>query len=213
MLSTGVPSLLVGRDKNTQSDGDTEGSPALGIPRNRGNSLHHLQVRDAYRVSNLGASSCPLRGDRDPRGVKWENALLCGISHHPRSRLGQRSGQQPFSFGLLAKAAATTRQCLLRVRGRSGQGGQGPPASPTQFLHRGHPFPSGTLCQNRETPAPGPRSLILKVSLWPSLLSLCAIPGKDSAACEHLCQRRQRRPRDTGTRCPLIEYRASPGPG
>lgn len=34
-----------------------------------------------------------------------------------------------------------------------------------------YPAPSGALCQMREMPAPVPRKLILKVSLWPSLLS------------------------------------------
>lgn len=69
--------------------------------------------------------------------------------------------------------------------GRKGKGGQGPSASPTQSLHRGHPFPSGTLCQKRKTPAPVTRSLILKVSqpLAFSAFPLCYSREGHSSMC------------------------------
>lgn len=44
----------------------------------------------------------------------------------------------------------------------------------------------------RKLPVPDPRGLTLEVSLWPSLLSLYAVP-----ACVGLRQRWQHRPRNT----------------
>lgn len=118
-------------------------------------------------------------------------ALLCGLSRHPGSRLGQSSGEQPFSFDPLAKVGATTQRSLLYVWGRNGQGGQGPSASPTQPLRRGCPFPSGTLCQKRKTPAPVTRSLILKVSqpLAFSAFPLCYSREGHSSVCGSVSDR------------------------